>query len=295
MARLTWLADVLRGAGLTVHEVAGWRTRGANSLSTIRGITCHATAGSRNATDAGEINVLINGSTTAPPPIAQLYLSRTGAWHVVASGRCNHNKTGWAGPNKGYGNSNLLGIEAANDNHGEPWPARQYESYVRGVAALVKRLGIPVSRVAGHKEHQPAAGRPAGERSTKTDPTFDMNRFRRDVAAVLAGDDQEEDVDDATINKIAARAGQATVRQLMGRTGPTVEQALQPMPAKLAQILANQQVLLGKDWVDEEQIVNGVLAGLGSKDLDEVATALKAAFGDRVDELAAKLTADAAS
>ncbi|MEW2474600.1 N-acetylmuramoyl-L-alanine amidase [Micromonospora gifhornensis] len=182
--RLLWLPEVLRAAGLTVHEYDGWRTRGSDQWGPIRGITCHATAGSATSTDAGELRVLVTGSTSAPPPIAQLYLSRSGQWWVVASGRCNHNLVGWAGPNKDLGNSALLGIEAQNDNRGQAWPQAQYESYVRGVAALVERLGIPVGRVAGHKEHQPAG---YGKSSTKSDPTFDMAKFRRDVAAMVAG------------------------------------------------------------------------------------------------------------
>jgi hypothetical protein len=195
--RLLWLPEVLRAAGLTVHEYAGWRTRGSDDWGPIRGITCHATAGSRTSTDAGELRVIVNGSATAPPPISQLYLSRSGEWWVVASGRCNHNLTGWDGPNKGYGNSRLLGIEAQHSNtSAEPWPDRQYRSYVRGVAALVEKLGVPVSRVAGHKEHQPYATRPSGATSTKSDPTFNMDQFRRDVAAVLAGEDDDMTDDD---------------------------------------------------------------------------------------------------
>lgn len=181
--RLLWLPDVLRAAGLTVHEVQGWRTRGSDSYGPVRGITCHETQGSLRSTDAGEIGVLLNGSATANPPIAQLYLSRSGDWHVVASGTCYHNKIGQAGPNKGYGNDALLGIEAQHAK-GEPWTARQYDSYVRGVAALAahKSSGydVTVSRVGGHKEHQP------GE---KSDPGFDMTQFRRDVAAFLDGGD----------------------------------------------------------------------------------------------------------
>lgn len=184
MARLLWLAQVLREAGLTVHEVGGWKTRG-KPLGSIQGITCHATAGSRNSTDSGELHTILHGSATAPPPIAQLYLSRTGHWHVVASGRCGHNGVGGAGPNKGFGNSSLLGVAAQHSNRpSEKWSARQYESYVRGVAALARRLDIPVSRIAGHKEHQPAPA-PPRQASTRTDPTFDMRRFREDVRAVL--------------------------------------------------------------------------------------------------------------
>ncbi|BCB75475.1 N-acetylmuramoyl-L-alanine amidase [Phytohabitans flavus] len=168
MARLLWLAQVLRDAGLTVHEVPGWKTRGG-SLGEIRGITCHATAGGLNSTDDGEISTLLHGSSTAPPPIAQLYLSRTGHWHVVASGKCNHNRVGWAGPNRGFGNSVLLGIEAQHSNKdSERWTERQYTSYVRGVAALARRLDIPVSRIAGHKEHQPSPHRAGRHRRRPT-------------------------------------------------------------------------------------------------------------------------------
>jgi hypothetical protein len=181
--RLLWLPEVLRSAGLTVHEVGGWRTRGSASWSP-RGIICHETRGSIRSTDAGEIYVLLHGSATAPPPIAQLYLSRTGHWHVIASGRCNHVRAGWAGPFKGVGNSGLIGIEAQHAA-GEPWTDRQYDSYVRGVAALRARTGWGI---AGHKEHQPGG---YGHASSKTDPSFNMNQFRADVAAVLAGEDDE--------------------------------------------------------------------------------------------------------
>ncbi|TDC81913.1 N-acetylmuramoyl-L-alanine amidase [Micromonospora sp. KC606] len=193
--RLLWLPEVLRAAGLTVHEVSGWRTRGKDTFGPVVGLTCHETRGSRTSTDAGEIRVLLNGSTSAPPPIAQLYLSRSGAWHVVASGTCYHNLVGWAGPNVGYGNDALIGVEAQHAA-GEPWTDTQYRSYVRGVAAITRRAGFSVSRVAGHFEHQPGA---------KTDPGFDMAKFRRDIAAVLAGkDDDMSEKTQTQINELHA-------------------------------------------------------------------------------------------
>ncbi|CAF1082927.1 unnamed protein product, partial [Adineta ricciae] len=42
---LTGLADILRGAGLNVVEVAGWRTRGHGVMSSVKGIVVHHTAG----------------------------------------------------------------------------------------------------------------------------------------------------------------------------------------------------------------------------------------------------------
>lgn len=184
--RVLWVPDVLRAAGLDVHEVPGWKTRGADSFGPVRGITIHHTGGSKTSSDTGEINVLINGRVDLSGPIAPLYLSRTGDWSVVASGHCNHNKVGWAGPNKGYGNDNLLGIEAQHAA-GEPWTSAQYESYVRGVAALVRHKtsgwDVTVSRVAGHKEHQPG---------DKTDPGFNMTEFRAAVSAAIANWEDDE-------------------------------------------------------------------------------------------------------
>lgn len=194
MPALTWLADALRGAGLTVHEVSGWRTRGrptyrggayAGPDMDMRpaGVLCHATAGSRTSTSAGEINVLLHGSASAPPPIAQLFLGRDGHWTVIAAGVCNH--AGSGGLWNVSGNSRVIGVEAANDNRGEAWPAVQLDSYARGVAALLRRLGLGADRAGAHREWNPGG---------KTDPVgIDMTVFRARVAALIA-DPKEDDV-----------------------------------------------------------------------------------------------------
>lgn len=189
--RLLWLADVLRAAGLTVHEYDGWRTRGLESFGPIRGIVCHGTAGSWTSTDAGELRVIaITGSGTASAPIANLYLSRSGAWWVVASGTCTGVKTGTAGPLAGYSDDAVVQIEAQHAST-EPWTDVQYRSYVRGCAALAAHKAtnydVPVARIVGHYEHQPRE---------KTDPWFDMSKFRAEVAAVIeGGDDVLSDTD----------------------------------------------------------------------------------------------------
>lgn len=184
MGMQLWLAQVLRDAGLPVVEVSGWRTRSADEdadASTFRpqGLIIHETRGSATSTDAGEIGVLINGRVGLSGPIAQLYLSRTGTWHVVAAGLCHHVKTGWGGPFEGLGNSRLLGIEPAHAES-ESWSAKpqQYQSYVRGAAAIVKAMGWPPP--VGHKEHQPG---------DKPDPEFNMTTFRADVAQAMTGGD----------------------------------------------------------------------------------------------------------
>lgn len=288
--RILWFVDVLRAAGLTVHEVSGWRTRGSATFDP-RGIMCHETRGSRNSTDATEIRVLLEGSATAPPPIAQLYLSRTGDWHVIASGRCNHALVGWAGPFKGVGNTGLVGIEAQHAL-GEPWTARQYDSYVRGVAAMVRHTGWGV---AGHKEHQPAG---YGHPSVKTDPSFDMDQFRRDVAALLV---DEEDIMPALSEKeqrqLLKYAQDVNYILWQGAQKPDgsgrtdFRQYFYDLQALLLEVRANQQAMAGKDWVDEREIVDGVLRGLGGMDLDEVARALRTVLGERAAELGRKLAA----
>lgn len=192
MARAYWLQDVLAdlsARGVPVHYVNGWQSRGAESFDP-QGVICHDTGGSANSTDAGEIGTLLNGSTSAPAPIAQLYLSRTTGVHLVAAGRCNHALTGRAGPLAGKSNSSLIGIEAAA-NPGRPWPAQQYQWYVQLVAAICRRKGWnPDRNVAAHREHQP------GE---KVDPAgIDMTQFRAHVRALIAnpqGDDMDGNQD----------------------------------------------------------------------------------------------------
>lgn len=175
MAFQLWLADVLRGAGLTVREVPGWKTRGVEDFAP-KGLIVHETQGSWTSSDAGEINVMVNGRAGLSGPIGHLYLSSTGHWHVVTAGFAHHVRVGWGGIFSGLGNHGLLGIEAQH-GAGQPWTPPQYDSYVRGVAAILRHTGW---KVAGHKEHQPG---------DKSDPGFDMSIFRADVAAAQMGDD----------------------------------------------------------------------------------------------------------
>lgn len=180
---ITWLADALRGAGLTVVEHAGWRTRSVSgSWSPTFGIV-HATAAPASQSDTVQIRIVRDGRSDLDGPIANACVDRAGRWHVLAGGRCNTTLAGTAGPYAGKGNSFALGVEACNDNRSEPWSPTQYSAYVRGWAAIAKRMGWGPDRLRGHKEHTPGH---------KTDPTFNMATFRADVARVLAGDDEED-------------------------------------------------------------------------------------------------------
>ncbi len=187
MVRALWLADVLREAGLKVVEEDGWEDRG-REMYPIEGVLCHHTAGEGPSHgDDPSLGIIINGRSDLRGPLAQLLLARDGTYHVVASGRCNH-----AGRGKWHhivnGNEHLIGIEAENTGYvkgprAEKWPEIQMQAYARGVAAILTKIEAPVSMCAGHKEYALPKGR-------KTDPTFDMNKFRERVKAIM---NNEED------------------------------------------------------------------------------------------------------
>ena len=177
---LTWLPGVLRNAGLKVATVDGWEERGRGEMGRILGVLCHHTgsAGTGNMTTLG---ILIRGREDLPGPLAQLGLGRDGTFYVIAAGRCNHAGRGsWNEIENG--NSNFVGIEAENrGGHNDfPWPAVQMDAYQRGVAAILKHVGQGAEFCAGHKEYALPAGR-------KDDPIFNMDAFRSNVAALIAG------------------------------------------------------------------------------------------------------------
>lgn len=182
-----WLPDVLRAAGLTVKEIDGWRDRGHGDFGEIRGIVCHHT-GSNNASAE---------SIAFHPELglaSQLHLARDGVWTMCGVGIAWHAGEGgnvsWLPDNNA--NRYTIGIEAANDGGGSPgkphrssWPDVQYNSYVRGVAAILAHLQLQKERAIGHKEW-------AGAAQGKWDPgAIDMNIFRTDVGALIGtvGDD----------------------------------------------------------------------------------------------------------
>jgi N-acetyl-anhydromuramyl-L-alanine amidase AmpD len=180
---LTWLPTVLLDAGLRVGEQPGWKTRGRGDVKAIKGVICHHTAGSKNGI-MPSLGVVTNGRSDLPGPLSQLCLGRDGTFFVVAAGRCNHAGVGnWQGI--ATGNSSFIGIEAENTGettgpNADPWPAVQLDAYRRGVAAILTRIKADAIMCCGHREYALPPRR-------KSDPTFDMDDFRRQVAAIMGG------------------------------------------------------------------------------------------------------------
>lgn len=166
-----WLADVLRAEGLTCDIYPGAFNRGKGDFGAIWGVMVHHTGAPA-------------GSNPGPRAIAehptlglasQLHLDRNGKYTLCGVGIAWHAGVGsYPGLPTNDANRLTIGIEAENSGT-EGWQPAQYDAYVRGVAAILRKLGHDSSRVIGHKEW-------GGKAQGKWDPGgIDMDAFRRDV------------------------------------------------------------------------------------------------------------------
>jgi N-acetylmuramoyl-L-alanine amidase len=192
---LASLADVVRSAGLPCIEVGGWRTRTRSSspdgyqLGRPDHVMVHHSASNAATDGQADVNYIISAPTA---PISNLYLDRKGQVWVIAAGPTNTNGKGSAPwttivPPDAM-NVHAIGIEAANNGVGEPWPHVQQDAYVRLCAALCVAYRISTYHVRGHMEWAP--GRkidPAGSSAFATgSASWDMGQFRASVERALA-------------------------------------------------------------------------------------------------------------
>jgi N-acetyl-anhydromuramyl-L-alanine amidase AmpD len=222
---LTWLPEVLKNAGLKVAEQPGWRTRGHGDVGAISGVMCHHTAGPLTG-NMPSLNVVTEGRSDLLGPLAQLCLGRDGRFYVVAAGATYHaGKGNWQGVTTG--NTSFIGIEAENTGlttgpNADPWPEVQLDAYRRGVAAILNRIGTDALMCCGHKEYALPVGR-------KTDPSFDMNNFRSQVAAIMAGTAPPPAVVDANDRPTLSRGARGSqVKELQGKLGVPVDGSFGP-------------------------------------------------------------------
>lgn len=198
------LLAILQARGIPTVEIAGWREAGGHDFRP-EGVMVHHTAGRDSLSDILNGRALPGGGFL-PPPLANLYIPKSGIVHIVAAGRANH--TGPGPPvvleelrrdvapsgtatergledKKGFGaNTFLYGIEAENlGTDADPWPEAQLVAYHRTVAALCAHHGWPAARVIGHKEWT---------KRKPVDPNLSMADFRAAVADLLTDDFQED-------------------------------------------------------------------------------------------------------
>lgn len=181
---LTDLANIIRAEGCSVTEEPGWATRGHGSLTAVRTIVIHHTAGAANG-DYPSLTVVRDGRYDLPGPLAQLGVGRSGQVYVIAAGLAYH-----AGavrlPN--YDNAHSIGIEVESVGDGTPWPDAQVRATAKTTAALCVHYGVPVSEVLGHKEVCAPVGR-------KVDPRGipgDMPAFRQMVLRFINGEESDD-------------------------------------------------------------------------------------------------------
>ena len=165
-----FIPDVLRAEGLECDIYPGAFNRGHGDFGEIWGVIAHHTGSNPPANNPGYI--------AQHPQLglaSQLHLSRTGKYTLCGVGIAWHAGNGsYPGLPANNANRYTIGIEAEN-NGVEGWTEAQYTAYVKGVAAILRRLGHDSSRLIGHKEW-------AGKSQGKWDPGgIDMNAMRRDV------------------------------------------------------------------------------------------------------------------
>ena len=172
----TWIPGVLRDAGLQVVEVPGWESRGGNFAP--KGVMIHHTATGPSWSTDRLTGLLVKGRVDLRGPLCNLQLDRDGTFRVIAAGRANHAGAGsWPGITQG--NTQTIGIEAANDGRGESWPAAQREAMALGSAALLRHLRASEAMLVGHKEWAP---------KRKIDPAgIDMDLLRKVVRGAIHG------------------------------------------------------------------------------------------------------------
>lgn len=171
---LTWLADVLRAAGIPVvdsgYGIDGWQTRARSSggfPSTPLGVQWHHTAS--QTSPQNDISWQIDGCDDAP--VGNMTLMRDGSVWLVAAGAAN--TAGKGGPlslSRGTipldsANTRTVAIEVANSGTGEPWPQIQIDNYFRTSNAINSKLGNLPTDVFSH-----AIGTGNGWTNRKIDP-----------------------------------------------------------------------------------------------------------------------------
>lgn len=173
---LTWAADEMRAAGLTVVEVdrvdnrtviqgPGWkrRARSSGGYSDSRGPFCvmwhHTAVACRSTTVGGLLNHAIN--TSSGKPVANVYLWCDGVVYLLAGGATN---TNGQGDSKRFSrgtvpansmNSFAFGMEIVNDGIGGAYPQVQIDAAFAISNTINRRCGNRFDDVMTHWGYAP--------------------------------------------------------------------------------------------------------------------------------------------
>lgn len=177
---LTNLPDVLRKSGVEIETEPGWETRsaaprggryGGPGLDAVLTLVMHHT-GANPATPGNypSRDTILNGNSSTKGFLSQIVTGRDGTGRVFGAGIAWH--AGLTKNPKIEGNRFAIGNEIEHSGSPyEPYRWDQYQAIVLMTAAL--QAEYPAAKVLSHMEIS---------RAGKTDPIFDMDVFRADVA-----------------------------------------------------------------------------------------------------------------
>jgi hypothetical protein len=181
-----WIEDVLAPAlGDRLKTLPGWQDSGHGDFKDIRGIMVHHTGNDRELAQS-----IRDGRPDLEGPLSNLHIAPDGTVTIVAVGVCWHAGRGtYAWLPTDNANWHMIGIECAwptvSNGRYDPaqlWPDPQIIAMRDTCAALATKLGVPATRVIGHKEY-------AGAAQGKWDPgNLDMGWFRGEVAKDMRGE-----------------------------------------------------------------------------------------------------------
>lgn len=256
----TWLASVLRDAGLEVVEHPGWRTRGLGEYRPfkVEHVVWHHDA-SAPGDSPGVPDFMIRNMASAG---AQVWVDRKGRWHLIAAGRMPH-----AGSTRnGVVNENSLGIETDHTT-GEDWPAELLASLRTGTAAILRHIG----GTAGKNLHfHKSVCYPAGR---KVDPDglglrAERRRVRKQVRALNKPvvKEPKHKLPGVSLRNVQVAAGSAAWARRIPRTDADVQRVTEALSAEGHATYAAYQRSLGYTGEDANGVPGrSTLAALGRR------------------------------
>lgn len=199
---------ILRAEGVPLVETPGWRTAGRDAATgkafgPVHMVLNHHTGGNN------DLRVITTtGAPNLPPPLAHIWLARTGVAHLTSAHRANHaglmarnayesflnEDTVHPAPLKSSGtvdgNDVAYGIETENKGDGiQAYPRTQYDTWVRINAAVCREYGWSADSCGLHKETsvegKPDPRGPVESYGSRGRFEFTGKQFRADVAERL--------------------------------------------------------------------------------------------------------------
>jgi hypothetical protein len=282
VARAREINARLRAAGITVHEWAGWETRGNGQSSAYEGCIVHHTATGYGTAPA----ILVNGRSDLAGPLCNYAGNADGSVTVIAANPANH--AGASGgrsmgplPVTSTFNKRVMGMEIVYPGD-QPMTAAQLRTARIWARTVVDVLGYgDPQRARAHAETSITGKWDPGYAAGKT---IDMNAFR---AGVAAGPQQEDD-DVSWDEKSGVKNKEGTYEYSMKDLAvgsnradwenndllKSVVSELVELKAELAELKAAQQNVVDYDQL-ADKVADRLAAAQAKANADELAQRLQ--------------------